>query len=101
MYINHYHERTSNNIEVLPATKTFGLTVIKYWDNILKKGEHPEQVRNLIYSSLVLWYNLTFMRKFVSKSAANLSEIEIYVDLLSENIVDAYGDDSLVARMLL
>lgn len=66
IYINHYNERTGKNVEVQAGTKTYGLTVIKYWDNILKKGEHPEQVRNLIYSSLVLWFNLTFMRKFGS-----------------------------------
>jgi hypothetical protein len=41
------------------------------------------------------------MRKYGSKSAATLREIEIYVDLLSENVVEAYGDDSLIARMLL
>lgn len=101
IYINHYHERQGNHVEVLPATKNYGLTVIRYWDNILKKGEHPEQVRNLIYSSLVLWFNLTFMRKLGSQTAASLREIEVYVDLLSENIVEAYGDDSLIARMLL
>jgi hypothetical protein len=42
LYINHYHERTGKRVEVLPSTKTYGLTVIKYWDNIMKKGEHPE-----------------------------------------------------------
>lgn len=41
------------------------------------------------------------MRKQGSKTASTLREIEIYVDLLSENIVEAYGDDSLIARMLL
>lgn len=59
-------------------------------------------VRNLIYSSLVLFYNLIFLRDSVSPELAiTTPEVESFINILTTNVIPAFGDDVLVSRVIL
>jgi hypothetical protein len=44
-------------------TREFALNVLKGWEKFENKGENKELIRNLIYSAIVLFYNLIHLRR--------------------------------------
>jgi hypothetical protein len=43
-------------------TRGFALNILKNWHDLEKNGENKELIRNLVYSSIILFFNLIFLR---------------------------------------
>ena len=66
-------------------TRAFAFYILKEWGSLVEAGEHPELIRNLVYASLVLYYNLIFSRKMTGDANSILNEegVEKIVDVLT------------------
>lgn len=51
---------TSGNISCSKETIDFTMKAVRNWREICLEDSQPETIRNLIYSALVLLYNLEF-----------------------------------------
>jgi hypothetical protein len=53
-------------------TREFALNLIKNWQQLDAKGENKELIRNLVYSAIILFFNLIYLRKSNSDNDATV-----------------------------
>lgn len=82
--------------QINPETKDFAFRVLLNWKEIMKgstgnedeegQGESPEVVKNLVYASLILFYNL------ILKKVGKTEEINQLIDVITDKILE-FADD--------
>ena len=73
--------------QISPETKDFAFRVLLYWRKILDdEGESIEVVKNLVYASLILFYNL------ILKKVGSASTINHLINSITEKVLD-FEDD--------
>lgn len=80
--------------QINPETKDFAFRVLLYWRKILdEEGESIEVVKNLVYASLILFYNL------ILKKVGSASTINHLINNITEKVLD-FEDDQIINVVL-
>ena len=53
----------SESVQISAETKEIAFTNLEIWKELVDKGESFEVVKNLVYSSLILFYNIVLKKK--------------------------------------
>jgi hypothetical protein len=88
------------------STRAFALEVLTDWHNYAERRENPpELVRNLVYASLVLFYNFLFLaqgQQAAHRDRALTTEwLENLINVISTRIIPNFGEDVLITPVLL
>jgi len=88
------------------STRDFALEVLTEWHIFAERRENPpELVRNLVYASLVLFYNLLFLaqgQQVAHRDRALTTEwLENLINVISTRIIPNFGEDVLITPVLL
>jgi hypothetical protein len=55
-----------------------------------------------MYASLILYYNMIYFRsEDERKDVIEIESIQKFVDIVTENVIQEFGDDTLISRVLL
>jgi hypothetical protein len=80
--------------QINPETKDFALKVLLNWMKILDdEGETIEVVKNLVYASLILFYNL------ILKKVGTNETINKLIDIISEQMLN-FEDPQIINVVL-
>ena len=88
------------------STRAFALEVLTDWHVYAERRENPpELVRNLVYASLVLFYNFLFLaqgQQATHRDRALTTEwLENLINVISTRIIPNFGEDVLITPVLL
>ena len=88
------------------STIAFALEVLTEWHIYAERRENPpELVRNLVYASVVLFYNFLFIsqgQQAIHRDQALTTEwLENLINVISTRIIPNFGEDILITPVLL
>jgi hypothetical protein len=73
------------------------------WPTLAERRDNlPELVRNLIYSSLVLFYNMLYLAQIYTRDPTLTKEwLDNLIHVICTRIIPHFGDDILITPILL
>ncbi len=73
------------------------------WQDLDKNGENKELIRNLVYSSIILFFNLIYLRQanHDTDSTVDNEGIKSLTDLLMTKVIPFYSNDQLISSAVL
>lgn len=89
--------------QISEETRVFSKNIMLTWEEVYERNEEPiEIIRNAIYASVILFYNLIFSRCLPGNiGPLKLDSIERFVANVTEKVIPTFGDDTLISRVLL
>jgi hypothetical protein len=77
--------------------------VLINWQDLDKNGENKELIRNLVYSSIILFFNLIYLRQanHDTDSTVDNEGIKSLTDLLMTKVIPFYSNDQLISSAVL
>ena len=92
----------SRNVNIVDSTKEFAFTILESWKQFIEvEKQNPEVIKNSVYASLILFYNL-LLQTFANRTQGR-EQKEIMTKLigyLSDHIMDEFSDHMIINVVL-